>query len=133
MPRLRNHEAVRSALALEVGEGELNLLAPVVGPQQRLLVGLFRSIGVDDIVGEIEIFGNADVPGSSGNPPADVKEVWVKNRSTIALHDYGQKADRFSIEGFHSLGLRGVEIEAVAGSNSNSRPFRLMSRRPSST
>ena len=49
------------ALAFEVGEGELNLLALVVGPQQGLFVGLLRGIGVNNVVGEIEIFGNADM------------------------------------------------------------------------
>lgn len=49
------------ALAFEVGEGELNLLALVAGPQQRLFVGLLGGIGVDDVVGEIEIFRHADM------------------------------------------------------------------------
>ena len=45
---------------LHVGKGELDLAAPVIRPQQRLLVGFLRRIGIHHVIGEIEIRGDAD-------------------------------------------------------------------------
>ena len=45
---------------LHVGKGELDLAAPVIRPQQRLLVGFLRRIGIHHVIGKIEIRGDAD-------------------------------------------------------------------------
>ena len=45
------------ALAFDVGKGEVDALAPVVGPEQSLFVGLDVGPFVYDIIPEIEVFG----------------------------------------------------------------------------
>ena len=49
------------AFALDVGKGELDFGALVVGPQQRLLAGLLGGVCVHHVVTEIEILRNPDV------------------------------------------------------------------------
>ena len=48
----------RVAFALDVGKGEPDFGALVVGPQQRLLAGLLGGVCVHHVVAEIEILRN---------------------------------------------------------------------------
>ena len=45
------------ALAFDVGKGKVDAFAPVVGPEQGLLVGLDAGPFVYDVIPEVEILG----------------------------------------------------------------------------